>query len=262
MDPLTLLLSQAVVTGTLSSLRPALVVAILQLYLYIMGLIQGAPLAMPEGMEWMTHEVTIAAVIGWAIAEHFVWSDPSFEDLEAVRYGKIAVGTLLAAMGPILLGAARLDPASWQQLDATATALYTSGPTGEFFSAVGASMVVAAVAATVAGVLRGWVLSTLDAIDAPSRWIRWVESGSTLGLVVTILLVPILAVFAAGLLVVLLIVAVAATLTARSAWERRQRVACPSCGHRVRKEALVCSECRAELSPSHLLDESPDAAAA
>ncbi|MEL6180123.1 MAG: zinc ribbon domain-containing protein [Myxococcota bacterium] len=255
MDPLTLLLSQSVVTGTLSSLRPALVVAILQLYLYIMGLMQGSPMPMPEGMEWMTHEITIAVVIGWAVAEHFIWSDPSFEDVEAVKYLKIVVGTMFAAMGPVLLGAARLDPASWQQANETvAVLIHSAGPTEAFFSAVGLSMLTAAISATVTGVLRSWVLTTLDAIDAPTSWIRWAESASTVALLLVILLVPVLAVVVASLLVIVVLAAMGATLAARNAWERRQRIPCPSCGHLVRKEALICPECHHELDPSHRLD--------
>jgi hypothetical protein len=241
MDPLTIV-SQSIAAGGLTGARPALTLFLLQAY----GLFLARP-NLPDNLSWLLNEYLVGVCGALAIAEHFVRTEPDFEEI--MRYPNAVIGVGVAVMGALLITTMGYTPEQWQDVSKAASlgwgAYHTAGA-----SDAGGTMTLSMVAASFASLGLGWarhrILDALGALAVPGRWWRWIETGGVTGLTAMVVLLPFLAL---GLVI---LIGVIAGLAAGGIWgvqtanDRRKRVACtnPACDYKPRQEATVCPKCK------------------
>ncbi len=248
----TIIISRAIVAGGLTGARPALTLALLQIYARWFH----EP-DLPEGFEWIIHEYAIIAVAAAAVVEHFVRTDPDFEEM--MEYPNMAIGLLVSIMLSVLVlsiggemsqvEAVTASGASGQGLEV----LRAGWPEG-VLGLQGLTVLASVLASLGLGWVRRKAMTTLAGVSISERWGRWIETGTVIGAVTTIALVPVLAVALAVVLVVAGVVVGATIWVVGNRVDARARTAC-ACGHRVRKEASVCPKCGAELEPETKLGQ-------
>jgi hypothetical protein len=106
--------------------------------------------------------------------------------------------------------------------------------------------------------LRGSVLAWLDDLHLKKFW-QYVETGGVLGFLIVLALSPMLMVVLAGLVTLVMIVVALAVRGLDKMIDKSRRHACPSCGERIRDEALMCWKCKTEVEPARWL--TPDSSA-
>lgn len=251
MDPLTII-SRGIVAGGLTGARPALTLFLLQLYARFFF----EP-SFPDGFGWIIHEYAIIAIGVASLVEHFVRTDPDFEEMAEIP-NQIA-GVLVSIMLSVLIiavGGQESDvPTSTESANALLPVTLNAGLPDGIFGLQGLTLLLSVGASLGLGWVRRRVISTLADVTIAERWWRWLETGGVIGAVTAIALVPVLAIVLAALIVL------AGGGVGLSIWlvqKRRDasaRVAC-ACGYMVRKEALLCPECGAELEPASKLGQS------
>ncbi len=236
MNALTII-SQSVAAGGLAGARPALTLALLLAW---SRFVQHATL--PQGMEWLQHEVVLGIVAVLAVVEHFVRTEPDFE--EFMRIPNAVVGVAVAMVGALLLGGMGDDPSRWQEVALLHTA-------GAGVGVMSTAVLMSAVASAALWRLRAWAFEAIADLGFLHTWWRWIEAGGVVGLVVLILSLPVLSIGVAVLLVGGSAGLGALVFSMQKKRDAAARRDCPTpdCSYRVRREALLCPSCHASLTP-------------
>lgn len=253
MSPLAII-SRAIIAGGLAGARPALTLLLIQIG--VAAFTDGS--AVPDGLEWLVHVYAIAVVAVLAVVEHFARTDPDLDEL--LQVPNLIVGVLVAATIPLLLPALDAEPtlpgAEEQPTEeATSTGLVTANaglPDG-LFGMDGLMMLVAIIMSLALFWIRRQVLKAFGSLSLSQRYYRWAESGVIVGAVAVLVLLPVLTIALAA------VVLLGSAAVGVSVWvfqkhrDDEARRECPHCKVRIRKEALLCPECGAEVTPERRL---------
>lgn len=178
----------------------------------------------PAGFAWASTDLGLACLLALVVFEEVFESNEDLQALtEQINYALRGVGGGLVAY----------------ELDRGIAGVEIP-PTLAVALGVAASVGTHHLRMRLHGVLRG----VGDDLSSPRRWLVWLETGGTVGLLVAIFLAPFLAL---GFVVAAAVASTIALLTRRAAEDRLWRRGCPHCGARVRREASRCPGCRAEL---------------
>ena len=244
MEPITIV-SRGIVAGGFTGARPALTLLLLQLYARFFHQTE-----FPEGFGWIVHEYALVAVAAVAIAEHFVRTDPDFEEMMEIP--NMIVGMMVSILLSIMVVAmgGELDQVQeiTAQLRESSWVVAHAGLPDGLLGLKGLTILSSVLASMGLGWVRRRIMASLASVSLSERWYRWIETGTVIGAITAIALVPILAVALAGLVVVGGVVAGASIWLVQSRLDARARVAC-ECGHMVRREAQICPKCGAEIEP-------------
>jgi hypothetical protein len=245
MDPVTII-SQSITTGGLTGARPALTLFLLQLY----GMFMAKPV-MPEGTEWLLNEYVVGVCGALVVVEHFVRTEPDFEEL--MKIPNQIIGVVVALSGALLLTGLGDNPERWKAIgDLGGPTFFTAGAGGQGGAGtLTFSMIVAAASSVGVHWLRSRLMEGLDALAVPSRWWRWIEAGGVTGVVAMVVLLPFLALALAIAMFTLSALVAGGVWYLRKSRDQKQRRDCPnpSCDYRPRVEATLCPECEAALTP-------------
>ncbi len=256
MNPIVII-SQAVAAGGLTGARPVLTLFLIQLYAAFV-----AKTELAEGLGWILNPYVIGVLGALAVVEHFVRTDPDFE--QVMKIPNQVICTAVALMTAFLLVSMGYDPATLPASDAALPSLldliHTAGA-GQG-GVLTASLIVSVAASLGLGWLRSKALDAFEALAVPSKWWRWIEAGGVAGLLTIIVLLPFVAVALAALMIIGSTLAAFALNAAQRAHERRHRRPCPACQAAIRVEASLCPACGAEVTPQTLLDAEPAATTA
>jgi hypothetical protein len=248
-------IAQIIVAGGMAGARPALTLFALQLFVALF-----AAEAVPVDYAWLVSVYAITAVGIAALVEHFARTDPELDELLALPNAAIGAAAATLISGILVLLGTEAESA----LGASSAALHLAlaGFGAEALDGL-PLIVVGAVLSVVMSLLVGWtrrqLLAALDVMAVPGRLVRWLETGSVIGALALVLLVPVLAV---ALAVLLVVASSAVALVVRGVERRRDRVArrpC-GCGYMVRNEASVCPSCGEEREPTIVLGKARDGA--
>lgn len=245
MEPLTVL-SRAVVAGGLSGARPALTLLLLQGFARFFA---GA--SFPPETLWIIHEYTIVIVAAVALVEHYTRSDPDLEELMEVPNKVIGVGVSIMLSSIILQLGGEISPpeeAAPSNGEVAAVQVVMAGFPEGLLGLRGLTILLAVAASLGMSWVRKRVMLVMADASISERWWRWLETGAVIGAVAAISLVPLLAVVLAAALVVVGAAVGGAIWSVQKARDERARTDC-SCGKRVRKEAVYCPSCHAEITP-------------
>jgi len=263
MVPTTLLqyLAQSFSAAVTSASRPALTFFIIQSSILI-G-VQAEWLSIAPGIAWMIHPALFAMGLILTIIESMAQHD---EDI-AMMMNDFKIHQITAACGTYAsvllfssLGLPTEEAMQMIQEQGASSSLVNSTqdmviPYAQDQDAstmqlgVAAGAVISNLSITY---VRGYIHEYLDDLDLLPIWQK-IETGGVIGALILLLLAPLLCLF---LLVIVLFVGAVLGFTIRTAnklKDSRERYQCPSCNHRVRKEAIICSACRVELDPQKLL---------
>lgn len=236
MNALTII-SQSIAAGGLAGARPALTLTMLLAWSRFVQ-----PATLPPGMEWLLHDAVLGIAAVLAIVEHFVRTEPDFEEL--MHIPNALTGIAVAMAGALLLSGMGDDPARWQEV----AWLHAAGAgVGVLTTAV----VLSAASSAALWRLRAWMFDAIADLGFLHTWWRWVEAGGIVGLMVLLLSLPILSVGVAVLLVggSAGLGAIIYSVQKRRDAAARRDCATPGCTYRVRKEALMCPSCHATRTP-------------
>jgi hypothetical protein len=236
MNALTII-SQSIAAGGLAGARPALTLALLLAW---SRFVQKATL--PEGMDWLHDEIVLGVIATLAVVEHFVRTDPDFEEL--MRIPNALVGIAVAMLGALLLGGMGDDPERWKEVAVMHAA-------GAGVGVTGSAVLLSAVASGLLWRVRAWMFEVVADFGFLHGWWRWIEAGGVVGLMVLLLSLPVLSIGVAIGLVGGSAAAGAVVLSVQKKRDAAARRDCPTpdCQYKVRKEALLCPACHAELTP-------------
>lgn len=236
MNALTII-SQAIAAGGLAGARPALTLGLLLAWSRFVS-----PATLPSGMDWLLHDITLGVVAVLAVVEHFVRTEPDFE--EFMKIPNAISGVVVAMAGALLLGGMGDDPARWQEVALVAGA-------GAGVGTMSAAVLLSAATSAALWRLRAWAFDAISDLSFLHSWWRWIEAGGIVGLVVLILSLPVLSI---GVAVVLVLGSAAVGALIYSVQKKRDQAArrdcaTPGCEYRVRREAVICPSCQAEVAP-------------
>lgn len=249
MTPLQLI-CRALVAGGLAGARPTLMLLIVLVSIVIFS----DASALPEDFRWLVHQYALIAIAAFVIVEYFARTDPDMEELLELPNAVISAG--VAALLPALLPAldVSVDGLEIPGLtpdepgDGSTPTVNASLFDGQIFK-----VVIAMAAALLTFWLKRRVVTALSAASISQRYYRWLETGAIVGAMAALVLVP-------ALTVLLAVVVVASSVAlGTTVWfvqrrlDRRARRPCPHCDYGVRREALLCPECRTELEPQQRL---------
>jgi hypothetical protein len=235
MNALTII-SQSIAAGGLAGARPVLTLTLLIAWALFVD-----PAQLPNSMEWLVDEVTLGVGALLSVAEHFLRTDPDFEEL--MRVPNAVLGVVVALCGAMLLAGMGESPERWQEV----AWLYTAGlGTG----VIGTSLGLSAVTSLALWKLRSWMFEAVADFSFIHRWYGWLETGGVVGLLVLILSLPFLSIVVAGLLIIGSAGSGGLIYLVQKRRDEAARMECPNeaCPYRVRKEALICPACGTEVA--------------
>jgi hypothetical protein len=254
MSPVAII-ARAIIAGGLAGARPLLTLLLVQV---AVGFFTDGS-GVPEGLEWLVHTYAIAIVAALAVVEHFARTDPDLDEL--LQVPSVVVTLVIAATLPLLLPALDSEPRlPWEDRptgdEASSSGLVTAkaGMPDGLFGLEGLKLIAAVVMALALFWTRRQVMRAFGALSLSQRYLRWAESGVIVGAFAVLALLPALTVALAVL------VMVGSAVTGVSLWtfQRRRddeaRRPCPQCEARIRKEALRCPKCGAEVEPRRRLE--------
>lgn len=235
-----MLICRSLVVGGLAGARPILTLFLLQLYFVFLA--DGSTI--PESYQWILHEYSIIIAAALAVVEHFIRTDPDFEELLALPNGimGVAVASLLAVLMTAFNNAP--PPELFDQETQNA------GIFDVFWGPEGLSLLFSIVAAVILLLIRRHIIRTLGSLSVSQRYFRWLETGVIVGSVTVLVLLPFLTV------VLAIVILVGSSIIGATLWFVQKqtdgafRTDCPKCKHGVRKEALLCPKCGEDLEPS------------
>ncbi len=236
-----------------SAARPAVTFAAVQLL--VAGAVRFDLASLPPAMGWLISIPAIAVALTLAVLETAAHHDGTIADLVQRAglqhllgaFGAFSSALLFSAMGLPEEEAARLGDAGPTGDLAAATYLVASAevPTATKVGVLGAALGVNLGLSWV----RGAIVQALADVELHALWAR-LETG---GVLVVLALVIVLPWFAFALLVLAALAMALVGLSVRAASyvaDRRARVACERCGHRVRAEASRCPSCHGARTPT------------
>ncbi|MBI5536445.1 MAG: DUF4126 family protein [Deltaproteobacteria bacterium] len=202
--------------GTASGTRAALAM------LVVAAMGRAGVLDVPASISFLTSTPALGALLAATVVEELLERDDDAQQLIAMmKYGLHGTGGVL--LGYVLVERFHLPLQGWP------------------IAVIGGAV------AVLTHNLRMRVHDALRAITAgitsPRRWLSWLEAGGVIGLTVSVILAPFVA----------LAFVVVATIAAAALWglfgllERARRRMCPTCGRMVRAEARLCPHCKEAL---------------
>lgn len=222
------LLSQILAASALAGIRTSWVLLAL-----VLASLNGR-LTLPPALAFLATSTGVSALIGLAVAEHWLEKDEDLQDLlHILQYalrgsGAAMVGWALQAGTPH-----GLHLPDWAVCALSgALAMATHHLRMRLFRA-----------------LYGIGSGLLD----PRTWLIWLETGGMVGLLAALVLAP----GAALVLVILGLIASQLLTWGRHAADRRMNRRRCACGHAARKEASLCPRCRQPLGIERWLGKTP-----
>jgi len=244
--------SRMLATAGLGGARPFLTTLVVASYARFM-----LHARLPDDLAWMLHPYALVTFAAFAVAEHLALSDPDAAEL------------LQTPMRVLTAALAFWNTRFVAALDAAdpLVALPAAGAGGDLLAAVDARqlarvgvMLLGTAVALLSLEVRTRFMRLLHDAMLPRRWVRWLECGGVVGVLVAVLLSPVLAVVLTAVLGALSVAVGVGATALLSAIDRRSRTPCPKCGVAVRVEATRCRACAAEVTPTRWLAEPPSGA--
>ena len=252
------LIARATGAAFTATSRPAMTFFLCQLAIAMAS--RAGWIKMDPSMLWLVSIPMLVAGLIATVAEIFVEHSDQIEEIVRNLHadkvwrviGSFFVGLLMISIGvesAAETAVPALVSASAEQLGTTTAGLGDSGQPVW----VKALVVVGSIGLTQGlSWLRGLVLEWLDDLHLKKIW-QYVETGGVLGFLIVLALSPMLMVVLAGLVTVVMIVMALAVRGLDKLIDKSRRHACPSCGERIRHEALMCWKCKTEVEPTRWL---------
>jgi hypothetical protein len=252
------LFSQTITASIASSSRPALTFTVIQISIAVMVYLDWVFL--PESFLWLIGPPALFIASALTISEYLAQHDENIAELlRELQLDKIlsAFGAFSSALLFVSLGlpeeeaSGLIAPSDSMGLTDTTQVLSQS----QYSTPVQITAVVGSLGLnfTLAHVRSG-LYDYLAEIEL-GQFLQRLETG---GVVVALALLVFSPFLALAFFVVLLTIMIVFGLVVRSIsriFDSRSRVACHFCNASVRKEALICFECNAELTPRVWLDQ-------